>query len=243
MTELRRWALAAAAAVPLSLVSAGLASADPGDGPGDAGFVDTSITYAGIGGAGTFDSSSGSDHHGFWWTEDSAVVAGPTGAAVVHTEESGSADEPEILPVDDKPGRPSVTHGKRPVAHTDADEAPARHRPSKAHRERKPHHTEVAYAESTKTADVNGATSSHVASQAGDDYAAYEAADLSAGPEGAVSEGVQAVAVPELAHYHKWYTAAGDDGAVTHEVSAVAATEGWSGHHHHRHHGRTHDHR
>ncbi|WP_410651377.1 hypothetical protein [Amycolatopsis sp. cmx-4-54] len=234
MTELRRWALAAAAVVPLSLVSAGLASAGTGDGPGTAGYVENSATYAGIGGAGTIDSVSVWDHghDDHWWTEETAVLAGPTGAAVLHTEESGSADEAVTLPVDDKPGRPSTIHGKRPIAHTDGHSAPSRHRPSKAHHHHKPHHAQVTYAASTKTADVTGATSSHVVSQAGDNYALYEAADLSAGPEGAVSEGVQAAAVPQHAHYHKWYTAADEDGAVTHEVSAVADAIDRRGHHH-----------
>ncbi|MFI9450127.1 hypothetical protein [Amycolatopsis sp. NPDC052450] len=242
MTELRRWALAAAAAVPLSLGFTGVAAADPDHGPDTAGHTETSVTYAGIGGAGTIDSTWGIDHHGNEWSEEDAVVAGPTGAAVVHTEEF-DAEESDIdtdddeADDDDKPGRPTYHgHGKRPVAHTDDEVSISKHRPVKSHpvRETRPSH--VVYAESTKTADEDGATSSHVVSHAGDDHAVYESSDLSAGPDGAVSEGVNAVAVPQYASYDKWYTAADEDGAITHEVTAVADATDWPGHH--RHHSR-----
>ncbi|WP_410599649.1 hypothetical protein [Amycolatopsis sp. lyj-90] len=247
MTELRRLALAAAAAIPLSLASAGIASADLGDGPWTAGTSETSVTYAGIGGAGTIHSDSGYDHHGNRWTEESAVLAGPMGAVVWHNEES-DFDTNDHWNVDDKPGRPSHSHGKRPVAHTDGDEVSST-RPAKTlpvrearpvrevhpvrdtHPVREAHHGHVAYAESTKTADENGATSSHVASHAGDKHAMYEASDLSAGPDGAESEGVKAVAKPEYTSYHKWNISADEDGASTHEVSSVADVDDWNDDH------------
>ncbi len=227
MTELRRLALAAAAVIPLSLVSAGIASADLGGGPGTVGITKTSATYAGIGGAGTVHSASVSDHYGNRWTEESAVVAGPTGAAVWHSEES-EFDTHDNDWVSVKPGRPTHSHGKRPVVHTDSGIHSPTRRPVKVHPVRQTHHDHVAYAESTKTADLNGATSSQVASHAGDNHAVYQASELSAGPDGAESEGVKAVAKPEYAGYHKWYTAAGEDGAFSHEVSAVADTTDWN---------------
>ncbi|MEV6913222.1 hypothetical protein [Amycolatopsis sp. NPDC051071] len=240
MTELRRLALAAAAVIPLSLVSVGIASADSYGGPGTAGSSETSATYAGIGGAGTIHSNSGYDHHGNRWTEENAVLAGPMGAAVLHHEESDWNTNHDWN-VDEKPGRPTYSHGKRPVAHTDNDGSSATRHPATTlpvresrpvrdhHPVRDNHH--VIYAESTKTADEDGATSSHVLSHAGDNHAVYEADDLSAGPDGAESEGVKAVAKPEYTGYHKWYTAADEDGAVTHEVSAIAAVTDWDGDH------------
>lgn len=233
MTALRRWALAAAAVVPLSLGSAGVAAAHPDYDPDTAGTAESSVTYAGIGGAGTIESAWGSDHHGNQWHEKDAVLAGPTGAAVLHTEEADYDDDDDHWLVENKPGRPTHHYGKRPVAHTDDDVTISQHRPAKTRpvRETRPAH--VTYAESIKTADVDGATSSHVVSHAGDNHAVYESSDLSAGPDGAASEGVKAVAVPQYASYDKWYTAADEDGAVTHEVSAVADSNDWSGDHHH----------
>ncbi len=232
MTELRRFALAAAAAIPLSLVSAGIASADLGGGPGTAGFTATSATYAGIGGAGTIHSDSGADHYGHRWSEESAVLAGPMGAAVLHNEESDYDTNGNDWVSEGKPGRPTQSHGKRPVVHTDYDGPSVRHRPVHTHPVREAHRDHVAYAESTKTADMDGATSSHVASHAGNNHAVYEASDFSAGPDGAVSEGVKSVAKPQYAAYDKWYTAAGEDGAVSHEVSAVADVDEWNEGHH-----------
>ncbi|WP_414938235.1 hypothetical protein [Amycolatopsis sp. cmx-11-51] len=232
MTELRRLALAAAAVIPLSLFSAGIASADLGGGPGTVGITKSSATYAGIGGAGTIDSASAVDHHGNWWTKESAVLAGPMGAAVVHNEESEFDTNNHHWVHDDKPGRPTHSHGKRPIAHTHSDGYSSTRRPVKVHPVRNTHHDHVAYTESTKTADSTGATSSHVVSHASDNHAAYQASDLSAGPDGAASEGVKAVAKPEVAGYHKWYTAAGEDGAITHEVTAVADADEWYDDHH-----------
>ncbi|SFJ71262.1 hypothetical protein [Amycolatopsis regifaucium] len=234
MTKMRRWALAAAAVVPLSLVSAGVAAAAQGDWPGNAGFSESSATYAGIGGAGTIHSDSVFDGDGNHWTEESAVLAGPTGAAVLHNEEADFDDDYDGWVADAKPGRPIHTHGKRPIAHTDGI------RPSVTHHHRPVRHVdhaEVAYTESTKTADMYGATSSHVVSHAGDNHAVYEANDLEAGPHGAVSEGVKAVAKPQYASYNNYYNAAGEDGAVTHEVNAVADATDWNDdHHHYTHH-------
>ncbi|MBB5851298.1 hypothetical protein ACFQ05_42075 [Amycolatopsis umgeniensis] len=240
MTELRRLALAAAAVIPLSLVSAGIASADLGDGPGSPGFTKTSATYAGIGGAGTIHSASVVDHDGNEWTKESAVLAGPMGAAVLHTEEVDLDDDNDDNDwvSDDKPGRPTHSHGKRPVAHTDDSVSTPARRPAKTHAVRETHHDHVAYAESTKTADSTGATSSHVASHAGDNHAVYESSDLSAGPDGAESEGVKAVARPQYTSYENWYTAADEDGAVSHEVEAVADVTDWHDNdndHHHTH--------
>jgi hypothetical protein len=228
MTEFRRWAVAAAMTVPLSLMTAGVSSAGTGDGPDEFGVTETSMTYAGIGGAGTIESESATDDD-WWWSEQSATTAGPMGAAVVHSGESGSDDEDESWTDDDRAGRPAVAHGKRHASAKESVSPPLRQhdygRPGHSHS--RPSHEsgetgDVGYVESTKTADLAGATSSHVASHAGDDYAVYESSDLSAGPDGAVSEGVKAVAVPEFAGYDKWYTAAGETGAVVHEVSSVA---------------------
>jgi hypothetical protein len=230
MTEFRRWAVAAAMTVPLSLLTVGVSAADPADSPDEFGVTGTSLTYAGIGGAGTIDSASGTDDRGHWWSAESATTAGPMGAAVVHSGDAGTDEVHDSWADGDRAGRPAVTHGKR---HADAGEAVSP--PRRQHDHGRPSHSrpsretaDVGYVESTKSADLAGATSSHVASHAGDDYAVYESSDLSAGPDGAASEGVKAVAVPEFAGYDKWYTAAGETGAVVHEVSSVADATDWS---------------
>ncbi|MEV6627376.1 hypothetical protein AB0M83_33195 [Amycolatopsis sp. NPDC051106] len=257
MTEFRRLAVAAAMTVPLSVLTAGVSSAGIADGPDEFGVTETSGTYAGIGGAGTYESFSGSADDGdWWWSEESATTAGPLGAAVVHSGEAGSDDEDEAWSDDDRAGRPAVAHGKRHVAVNESVSPPLRRHVHSlpAHTYSRPSHDtgDVGYVETTKTADLAGASSSHVASHAGHDYAVYHSSDLSAGPEGAVSEGVKAVAVPEFAGYDKWYTAAGATGAVAHEVSSVAdatdddwdatdndwdaTDDGWHSHHtHYRH--------
>ncbi|MEV7550391.1 hypothetical protein AB0N89_12265 [Amycolatopsis sp. NPDC089917] len=210
--------------------------------PGTFAAKETSATFAGIGGAGTIHTGSVTDHHGNHWAENSAALAGPMGAVVLHSKEVESGTH-HGWPVDDKPGRPTYNHGKQPIAQTDGDreytsknrpsrvQPVSKHRPSQVQPARESGPSHVAYTESTKSADMTGATSSHVASHAGDHHAAYESSDLSAGPDGAVSEGVKAVAVPQYSAYHKWYTAAGENGAISHDVSAVAGATGWSGSH------------
>ncbi|HET6285603.1 MAG TPA: hypothetical protein VFG15_02495 [Amycolatopsis sp.] len=237
MTEMRRWALAAAAAVPLTLGFSGVAVADTDHDPGTIGSSATSVTYAGIGGAGTVDSTWSVDHHGNQWSEEDAAMAGPMGAVVMHHEESDIDTDEDDWSGYDKPGRPTYGHGKRPVAHTADEVSIAKHRPATIRPDRETRPAHVAYTASLKTADEDGATSSHVASHASDNHAVYESSDLSAGQDGAVSEGVKAVAVPQYASYDKWYTAADEDGAIVYEVSAVADATDWSGKHkHHKHH-------
>ncbi|WP_410612717.1 hypothetical protein [Amycolatopsis sp. lyj-109] len=81
---------------------------------------------------------------------------------------------------------------------------------------------DVGYHAEQHSAGVDGATSAHVASHAGEHHAVYEAEKLTAGPYGASSEGAHAVAVPDYSGYHAWYTTAGVGGAAAHSVTAVA---------------------
>lgn len=231
MSTLRRLAVTGAFAVPLSLLLAGTSGADIGDGPfGPAATVHSSTTYAGIGGAGTIHEAMGSGYHGSWWSEQSASTAGPGGAVVQHhaatgtnhhhgswTNDTESDDSVHDNDSDDRvstvashPVRQHTRHvAQRPHEYTTTTYT--RHRDQDA-----------SYVDKTLTADVDGATSSTVASHAGDDYAVYHSADLAAGPGGASSQGVHAVAVPEYAGYKSWYAAADVTGATVHEVSAVA---------------------
>ncbi|MEU7790559.1 hypothetical protein [Amycolatopsis sp. NPDC049159] len=244
MSTLRRLALAGAFALPLSLVIAGPSSAHPLDWPHDSWSAESSATWAGIGGAGTTETEEGSDWWGHHWSETDTAVAGIGGAAVIHGETSGT-DEDDWSDDDDwaDDETPAVVHhDSHPVAHQESH--PATHHPA-AHHASHPvaHHpdpepeapaADVSYATETQSADMDGATSSHVASHAGDHHAAYEAENLSAGPDGAVSEGVHALAVPQYAAYANWYAAAGDEGAVVHSVSSVADATDDYGYHHHR---------
>ncbi|WP_033260677.1 hypothetical protein [Amycolatopsis vancoresmycina] len=81
---------------------------------------------------------------------------------------------------------------------------------------------DASYGAETHSAGIDGATSGHVWSHAGEHYATYEAEKLTAGPNGASSEGAHSVAVPDYAGHHSWYTAAGIDGAEAHSVTAEA---------------------
>jgi hypothetical protein len=253
MSTMRRLAVTGAFAVPLSLILAGTSPAATTDGPDWAAGVQTSTTtYAGIGGAGTLHEETVSGYHGSWWSEQSGSVAGPGGAAVLHHSESGTDDDhgswTNETGSDNHPGSwvgdsdESATHvvshpmrqNARPAAHhhhEDSTTHAERNRPSR-HRDHD-HDHDVSFVDKTITADITGATSSHVASHAGDDYATYESADLAAGPGGAVSQGEKAVAVPEYASYKTWYTAADETGAVAHEVTSEADTtdNDWTDHH------------
>ncbi len=233
MSTMRRLAVTGAFAVPLSLILAGTSGAGSADAPYRPSTVETSVTYAGIGGAGTLHEEMRAGHHGWWWTEQSGSVAGPGGAAVIHHSESGPDQEHGSWTNDNDYGTTVIaSHPQRQSTRHVAQrhrEYPATHteysRPSR--------HRDVSYADKTLTAGASGATSSHVASNAGANYATYESADLAAGPGGATSQGVQAAAIPEYATYKSWYNAADVTGATVHEVSSVAdSTDGYRTHHH-----------
>ncbi|MEV6645831.1 hypothetical protein [Amycolatopsis sp. NPDC051371] len=241
MSTLRRLAFAGAFALPISLVIAGPSSAGTFDGPFDPWSSETSTSWAGIGGAGTTDTDEGATVWGHHWSEEDSAVAGIGGAAVVHSEESGDdADTGWTGDGNDGDWNNSWNndadvavphHAVHHPVETTSHHSPAR----PAH-----HHTDDAddasYVAETQSADIDGATSSHIESHAGDDHATYEAGALTAGPDGASSEGVHSIAVPGYAGYHNWYVAAGEDGAVAHSASAVAdATDEWHGRHHHDH--------
>ncbi|MGW3996445.1 hypothetical protein ACWEF6_23405 [Amycolatopsis sp. NPDC004772] len=252
MSTLRRLAVAGAFALPLSLVIAGPATAHPLDWPHDSWSAESSSTWAGIGGAGTTDTDEGSTWWGHHWSETDSAVAGIGGAAVTHSGESGDDgwnhawhhpahdgwygddgdcddydgddhhyvtgeyddDDDDVVhhavshpdPVDQEPAG-YVVH---PVydADDDADDADDA--------------GDVGYYAEQHSAGVDGATSAHVVSHAGEHHATYEAEKLTAGPYGASSEGAHAVAVPDYAGYHAWYTTAGVGGAAAHSVTAVA---------------------
>ncbi|UOZ10662.1 hypothetical protein [Amycolatopsis sp. WQ 127309] len=236
---MRRLAVTGAFAVPLSLFLAGTSGADTADGPYRPDTVQSSTTYAGIGGAGTTHEEMRAGHHGWWWTEQSGSIAGPGGAAVLHHSESGTGHHHGSWTTDtesdgyhgnsvhdndydtdnDTVASHSTRQNTRHVAQNHR-----RHTATHAESSRPGRHRDhdAGYVDKTLTADVSGATSSKVASHAGTDYATYESADLAAGPGGATSQGVQAVAVPEYAGYKSWYNAADATGAVVHEVSSVA---------------------
>ncbi|MFJ9778180.1 hypothetical protein ACIRSS_01280 [Amycolatopsis sp. NPDC101161] len=248
MSTLRRLAFAGAIAVPISLVIAGPSSATPLDGPYEPwspwSHFETSGSYAGIGGAATTDTEGGSDWWGHHWSEEDTAYAGIGGAAVIHGEHSG-ADEEDCdddgwtghgNDWDDNDGDAVVVHHQHhhAVAHPDPV-APAEHvvhtRP--VHHEDADDNDDASYVAHTHSADMNGATSAHIASHAGDHHASYEAGSLTAGPGGASSEGVHSLALPGYAGYHNWYAAAGADGAAVHSVSSVA--DAVDGYHHYSH--------
>ena len=215
MSALRRLAVAGAFALPLSLVIAGPATAAPRGWPDGSWSSESSGTWAGIGGAGTTGTEEGSNHWGHHWSETETAVAGIGGAAVTHSGESG----------DDCDGydAPAVARPHHVVGHPDpvVDEAPAV----------RPVHDndtadDVGYAAESHSAGIDGASSAHVVSHAGEHHATYEAEKLTAGPYGASSEGAHSVAVPDYAGHHSWYTAAGVDGAEAHSVTAVADATG-----------------
>jgi len=217
MSTLRRLAVAGAFALPLSLVIVAPANAHPLDWPHDSWSAESSGSWAGIGGAGTTDTDEGSTWWGHHWSEQDTAVAGIGGASVTHSGESGGYDAddhdydgPAVAghhavshpdPVDREP----TGHVVRPVYDTDDDEDGA-----------------VGYFAEQHSAGVDGATSAHVVSHAGEHHAAYEAEKLTAGPYGASSEGAHAVALPDYAGYHAWYTTAGVGGASAHSVTSVA---------------------
>ncbi|WP_290061964.1 hypothetical protein [Amycolatopsis solani] len=208
MSTLRRFAVAGAFALPVSLLAVP-ASASTSDTPWSA---ETSSSYAGIGGAGTTDTDEGATRWGYWSEEDT-VVAGIGGAAVIHSEQSDADDDyghPDWSGDDD---HAAVTHGRHPAATRHHDRHVTHARPADH---------EASYVAEAQTADVTGAASSHTESHAGDDYATYESGNHTAGPDGASSEGVHAVAVDDHAEYHTWYAAADEAGAIVHSVSTVA---------------------
>ncbi|HET6708474.1 hypothetical protein [Amycolatopsis sp.] len=218
MSTLRRLAVAGAFALPFSLVIAAPATAHPLDRPHGSWSAESSGSWAGIGGAGTTDTDEGSTWWGHHWSEQDTAVAGIGGAFVTHSGESGDHhdaddhDAPAVVhhhvvshpdPVDQEP----AGHVIRPVYDTDTDDDDD---------------GDVGYHAEQQSAGVDGATSAHVASHAGEHHATYEAEKLTAGPYGASSEGAHAVAVPDYAGYHAWYTAAGVGGAAAHSVTSVA---------------------
>jgi hypothetical protein len=214
MSTLRRLTFACAFAVPLSLAIAVPASAHV---PDETWSAESSASYAGIGGAGTTETEEGTDCWGHEWSEEETVVAGIGGAAVIHSEDGDDDDGAWTGDVDDDYDAPAVVHHTHPAVH---HTHPAAHHPDPQPQEPAEH--EAGYTAEKLTADIDGATSTHVASHAGEHHAVYEAEHLTAGPEGASSAGVHSLAVPDFASYHAWYTAAGEDGAATHSVSAVA---------------------
>ncbi len=251
MSTLRRLAVAGAFALPLSLVIACPATAHPLGWPNDSWSAESSGSWAGIGGAGTTDTDEGGTSWGHHWSEQDTAVAGIGGAYVTHSGESGDDgwnhawhhtvhDGSDDGDCDDYAGNghdgdyyhhgdhdnaPAVA-GHHAVSHPDpVDQEPAGYvRPVY---DADDDAGDVGYYAESHSAGVDGASSAHVLSHAGEHHAAYEAEKLTAGPYGASSEGAHALAVPDYAGYHAWYTAAGIDGAATHSVSSVAdATDG-----------------
>ncbi|MEU5265197.1 hypothetical protein [Amycolatopsis sp. NPDC021455] len=222
MSALRRLAVAGAFALPLSLVIACPATADPLGWPDEGWSAESSGSWAGIGGAGTTDTEEGSDWWGHHWSETETAVAGIGGAAVTHSGESGWDS-------DDDYDAPAVARPHHVVGHPDPvmDEAPAV-RPVYDTSTDDTDADDVGYAAESHSAGVDGASSAHVVSHAGEHHAVYEAEKLTAGPYGASSEGAHSVAVPDYAGHHSWYTAAGVDGAEAHSVTAVADADDWT---------------
>jgi hypothetical protein len=235
MSALRRLAAAGAFALPLSLVIACPATAGQPGWPDGSWSAESSGSWAGIGGAGTTDTEEGSDWWGHHWSDTETAVAGIGGAAVTHSGESGDHgwnhtwhhavhdwDDNDDCDGDDYDG-PAVAAPHHVVGHPDPvmDEAPA-HPVYEAADDA----DDAGYAAESHSAGVDGASSAHVVSHAGEHHATYEAEKLTAGPYGASSEGAHSVAVPDYAGHHSWYTAAGVDGAEAHSVTAVADATG-----------------
>lgn len=214
MSTLRRLAVAGAFALPLSLVIAAPATAHPIDWPHDSWSAESSSSWAGIGGAGTTDTDEGSTWWGHHWSESDSAVAGIGGASVTHTGESGH-DGWYDGDCDDYDGDDHWVTGDY-----DDDADDVHHAVS--HPDPVYDADDVGYHAEQQSAGVDGATSAHVVSHAGEHHATYEAEKLTAGPFGASSEGAHAVAVPDYAGYHAWYTTAGVGGAAAHSVTAVA---------------------
>ncbi|MFJ7217097.1 hypothetical protein [Amycolatopsis sp. NPDC098790] len=242
MSTLRRLAFAGAFALPISLAIVVPSSAGTLDGPYESWTpwsFESSGSYAGIGGAGTYEAEGGSDWWGHDWSEEEGTFAGAGGAGVFHNGHSGTTHDWDDDSDDDDNGwtghwtghhdgdAHTTTHHyvapqpdpvdtadhvvyTQPVVDTDDDD-------------------DADYVNEVHSAGVNGATSAHIASHAGDDYATYESGNLTAGPGGASSEGVHSLAVPGYAAYHNWYTAAGAGGTAVHSVHAVADADDWAG--------------
>ncbi|MEV7095309.1 hypothetical protein AB0M80_20955 [Amycolatopsis sp. NPDC051045] len=243
MSTLRRLAVAGAFALPLSLVTVGPATAHPIDWPHDSWSAESSSSWAGIGGAGTTDTDEGSTWWGHHWSEQDTAVAGIGGAYVTHSGESGNdgwnhawhhtvhdgaydsddedCDDYDYDGDDYDYDSPAVEH-HHAVSHPDPVNQDYVHPGYDADDDDDDDADDVGYYAESHSAGVDGASSAHVVSHAGEHHATYEAEKLTAGPYGASSEGAHAVAVPDYAGYHSWYTAAGMDGAAAHSVTAVA---------------------
>ncbi|MGW5718946.1 hypothetical protein ACWEVP_22430 [Amycolatopsis sp. NPDC003865] len=239
MSTLRRLALAGAFAVPISLVIAGPSSAGPLDGPYEPwtpwSHFETSGSYAGIGGAATTDTEGGTGWWGHHWSETDGAYAGIGGAGVVHSEESGTGDDTDGDDGDSTDDA-AVTHHvhHHAVAHPDPVE-PAEHvthsQPAADTDTDDDDDDDAGYVQQAHWAGADGASSTHIASHAGDHYAAYDSGHLTAGPDGASSEGVHSLAVPGYAGYHNWYAAAGTGGTAVHSVTAEADADADAGDH------------
>jgi hypothetical protein len=250
MSTLRRLAVAGAFALPLSLVIAGPATAHPLGWPNDSWSAESSSAFAGIGGAGTTDTNEGGTWWGHHWSSSESTMAGIGGAAVTHTAESGDHHDwnqpwhhathdgwygdDNDTDCDDYEGDDYHHHDGHPVTHhvvshpDPVEEAPVVHsHPAYDNNDNNYGH-EASYGAELQSAGIDGATSGHVWSHAGEHHAVYDAEKLTAGPYGASSEGAHSVAVPDYAGHHSWYTAAGVDGAEAHSVTAVADADDWT---------------
>ncbi|MEV6824436.1 hypothetical protein [Amycolatopsis sp. NPDC051102] len=250
MSTLRRLAVAGAFALPLSLVIAGPATAHPLGWPNDSWSAESSGAWAGIGGAGTTDTDEGGTWWGHHWSGQESTMAGVGGAAVTSSEESGDyhdwnqpwhhASHGSWYGDNDNDGwyghdndncgcdyegddyhhHDSYPATHHVVSHPDpVEEAPVVHSHPAYDGDDYDH---ASYGAEMHSAGIDGATTGHVWSHAGEHYATYDAEKLTAGPYGASSEGAHSVAVPDYAGHHSWYTAAGIDGAAAHSVTAEA---------------------
>lgn len=243
MSTLRRLALAGAFALPISLVAVAPSSAGTLDGHYEPwtpwSHFETSGSYAGIGGAATTDTEGGSDWWGHHWSESDSTFAGIGGAGVTHSEESGTDDDGDWDDNDngwsgDDDDVAVTHHVHHAVSHPDPVDT-ADHvtytQPAADTDDDDDADAEAGYVHEAHWAGADGASSTHIASHAGDHHAVYDSGHLTAGPGGASSEGVHALAVPGYAGYHNWYTAAGTGGTAVHSVTAEADADagdhGW----------------
>jgi hypothetical protein len=258
MSTLWRTLGAGALALPMAFFMAGPAAADshPGHhnwgnshgtsshcgcwGNQDSSSFEESGTFAGIGGAGTYETSAGSNSHSGSWSDDSGSFAGLGGAGVYDSDSDDSVwHNHDLDNVDDYHGdnlrapkqavkRAPVQPVKEVVAAPVADEvvatpvtdevvaAPAVIEADEAPvRTREPVVEEAA----SPTSWDHGTAGRHPAKKVTE---VYHDTDVDADEDGATSVGTVSSAGLDHALYATWQLAAGPEGASSEGVTAVA---------------------
>jgi hypothetical protein len=248
MSTLWRALGAGAVALPMAFFMAGPAAADShpgqhnwGNSPGTSshcgcwgGYGGSSFeesgTYAGIGGAGTYETSAGSNSLGGSWSDDSGSFAGLGGAGVYDSDSDDSVwhnhdldsvgdyhgdrhrapkkaeNRAPVQPVKEVVTTPVVEEAVATPVVTEAEEAPVRTREPV---------TEEAV---SPTSWDHGTAGRHPVKVA----EVYHETEVDADEDGASSEGTWSSAGPEHAIYATWELMAGSEGASSEGVTATA---------------------